>query len=365
MSKLKPSELVEVILHNLENASHSVPFIKGSPAIGKSSLVFEVAQTLADKSKLKLVRDAKNRPTYNVKPKKNEFGFGDFRVAMYEPIDFSGIPIVDFKKDGTAVQKRALLDNLPTDKNSKGLLFLDEVAQASPALQNTIRQLTFEGRIGTDYVLPTGWKIILAGNHSTDRAGAQRILTHFQSACLTLELIPDANEWLEWGYGNDINADILAFLSFQPQFLHQFDAKKEGGFPAPRTWHQVSEMLNGELRKILIQPVLESYLGETVAREFETFCAFQNELESPSKILKNPTKAKLPDRTELQYASVASLISAVDTPKDFENALTYIERLDAKEFSVLFVKALTTKEKSFKETSVFIDWHIKNQDILV
>ena len=365
MSKLKPSELVEVILHNLENASHSVPFIKGSPAIGKSSLVFEVAQTLADKSKLKLVRDAKNRPTYNVKPKKNEFGFGDFRVAMYEPIDFSGIPIVDFKKDGTAVQKRALLDNLPTDKNSKGLLFLDEVAQASPALQNTIRQLTFEGRIGTDYVLPTGWKIILAGNHSTDRAGAQRILTHFQSACLTLELIPDANEWLEWGYGNDINADILAFLSFQPQFLHQFDAKKEGGFPAPRTWHQVSEMLNGELRKILIQPVLESYLGETVAREFETFCAFQNELESPSKILKNPNKAKLPDRTELQYASVASLISAVDTPKDFENALTYIERLDAKEFSVLFVKALTTKEKSFKETSVFIDWHIKNQDILV
>jgi len=365
MSKLKPSELVEVILHNLENASHSVPFIKGSPAIGKSSLVFTIAQTLADKSKLKLVRDAKDRPTYNVKPKKNEFGFGDFRVAMYEPIDFSGIPIVDFKKDGTAVQKRALLDNLPTDKNSKGLLFLDEVAQASPALQNTIRQLTFEGRIGTDYVLPTGWKIILAGNHSTDRAGAQRILTHFQSACLTLELIPDANEWLEWGYGNDINADILAFLSFQPQFLHQFDAKKEGGFPAPRTWHQVSEMLNGELRKILIQPVLESYLGETVAREFETFCAFQNELESPSKILKNPTKAKLPDRTELQYASVASLISAVDTPKDFENALTYIERLDAKEFSVLFVKALTTKEKSFKETSVFIDWHIKNQDILV
>ena len=362
MSKLKPSELVEVILHNLENASSSVPFIKGSPAIGKSSLVFEIAQTIADKSKLKLLRDHKDRPIYNVKPKKNEFGFADFRVAMYEPIDFSGLPYID---DKTGSQKRALLDNLPTDKNSKGLLFLDEVAQASPALQNTIRQLTFEGRIGTDYVLPTGWKIILAGNHSTDRAGAQRILTHFQSACLTLELIPDANEWLEWGYGNDINADILAFLSFQPQFLHQFDAKKEGGFPAPRTWHQVSEMLNGELRKILIQPVLESYLGETVAREFETFCAFQNELESPSKILKNPTKAKLPDRTELQYASVASLISAVDTPKDFENALTYIERLDAKEFSVLFVKALTTKEKSFKETSVFIDWHIKNQDILV
>ena len=75
--------------------------------------------------------------------------------------------------------------------------------------------------------------------------------------------------------------------------------------------------------------------------------------------------AKLPERTELQYASVASLINAVETPKQFENALTYIERFDAKEFSVLFVKALTTKESKFKETSVFIDWHIKNQDILV
>ena len=362
MSKLKASELVEVILHNLENASSSVPFIKGSPAIGKSSLVFEIAQTIADKSKLKLLRDHKDRPVYNVKPKKNEFGFADFRVAMYEPIDFSGLPYID---DKTGSQKRALLDNLPTDKNSKGLLFLDEVAQATPALQNTIRQLTFEGRIGTDYVLPTGWKIILAGNHSTDRAGAQRILTHFQSACLTLELVPDTNEWLEWGYGNNINADILAFLTFQPQFLHQFDAKKEGGFPAPRIWHQVSEMLTGDLRRSLIQPVLESYLGETVAREFETFCAFQNELESPTKILKSPKTAKLPERTELQYASVASLINAVETPKQFENALTYIERFNAKEYSVLFVKALTTKESKFKETSVFIDWHIKNQDILV
>ena len=121
MSKLKKaSELVEVILHNLENASSSVPFIKGSPAIGKSSLVFEIAQTIADKSKLKLIRDHKDRPVYNVKPKKNEFGFADFRVAMYEPIDFSGLPYID---DKTGSQKRALLDNLPTDKNSKGLLF--------------------------------------------------------------------------------------------------------------------------------------------------------------------------------------------------------------------------------------------------
>ena len=362
MSKLKPSELVEVILHNLQNANNSVPFIKGSPAIGKSALVFEIAQTLADESKLKLIRDYKGRPQYNVKPKKNEFGFADFRVAMYEPIDFAGLPYID---DKTGSQKRALLDNLPTDKNSKGLLFLDEVAQANPSLQNTIRQLTFEGRIGTDYVLGKGWKIILAGNHSTDRAGAQRILTHFQSACLTLDLVPDTKEWLEWAYQNDINADILAFLSFQPQFLHQFDAKKEGGFASPRTWHQVSEMLEGDLRKSLVQPVLESYLGETVAREFETFCAFQNDLESPTKILKNPKKAKLPERTELQYASVASLINAVETPKDFSNALTYVERFKAKEFSVLFVKALTSKESKFKETSVFIDWHIKNQDILV
>tara|TARA_R100001594_G_scaffold28559_1_gene53784 strand:+ start:636 stop:1727 length:1092 start_codon:yes stop_codon:yes gene_type:complete len=363
MSKLKPSELVEVINHHLEYAISSTFFVKGSPAIGKSSMIYLVSQTRADRLKLKLLKDHKGRPINNINPKKNEFGFVDFRCALYESIDFTGIPYIDDEKTGTAVQKKALLDVFPT--RGQGIMFLDEVAQCSPALQNTIRQLTFEGRIGTDYVLPKGWKIILAGNHSTDRAGAQRILTHFQSACLTMELIPDVKEWLEWGYANGINADILAFLSFQNQFLHQFDAKKEGGFPAPRTWHQVSEMLEGDLRKSLVQPVLESYLGETVAREFETFRAFQNDLESPTKILKNPKKAKLPERTELQYASVASLINAVETPKDFENALTYVERFKAKEFSVLFVKALTTKESKFKETSVFIDWHIKNQDILV
>ena len=363
MSKLKPSELVEVINHHLEYAISSTFFVKGSPAIGKSSMIYLVSQNRADKLKLKLLKDHKDRPINNINPKKNEFGFVDFRCALYESIDFTGIPYIDDEKTGTAVQKKALLDVFPT--RGQGIMFLDEVAQCSPALQNTIRQLTFEGRIGTDYILPKGWKIVLAGNHSTDRAGAQRILTHFQSACLTLDLVPDTKEWLDWAYQNDINADILAFLSFQPHFLHQFDAKKEGGFPAPRTWHQVSEMLDGDLRKSLVQPVLESYLGETVAREFETFCAFQNDLESPTKILKNPKKAKLPERTELQYASVASLINAVETPKDFENALTYVERFDAQEFAVLFVKALTTKESKLKETSVFIDWHIKNQDILV
>ena len=360
--KLKATDLVEVILHNIRHCAHSVPFIKGSPAIGKSAIVVDIAQTLADESKLKLVRDWKGKPTNNTKPKKNEFGYADFRVALYEPIDFSGLPWIDIK---TGTQKRALLDNLPRDEKSKGLLFLDEVAQASPALQNTIRQLTFEGRIGTDYELPPKWDIVLAGNHSTDRAGAQRILTHFQSACLTLELVPDPKEWLNWAYQNDIDADILAFISFQPQFLHQFDPKQEGGFAAPRIWHQVSEYLSGNPSQKTLQPVLEAYLGEVCAREFQTFRAFQNDLESPKKILSDPKKAKLPERTELQYASVASLLSAVKNSSDFENALTYVNRFDAKEYAVLFVKALTTKKKSFKKTKVFIDWHIKNQDILV
>ena len=363
--KLKATEVVEAVLHNLIHCVESTPLIIGSPAIGKTALSYSVLQLYADYLKLKVIRGVRGIPEHNITPKKNELGYCGFRLGPYETIDFGGVPIVEKTKDNRYLQKRALLDNLPTDPNSKGILLCDEIPQASPALQNIFRQLIFEGRIGTDYKLPIGWKVLMAGNLSSDRAGSNRLLTHFQSACLRLELIPDPKEWLNWAYQNDIHADILAFISFQPQFLHQFDPKQEGGFPAPRTWHQCSEFLSGEPRQTLIQPVLEAYLGEVCAREYLTFVAFQNDLESPKKILSDPKKAKLPERTELQYASVASLLSAVKNSSDFDNALTYVNRFDAKEYAVLFVKALTTKKKSFKKTSVFLDWHIKNQDILV
>ena len=92
---------------------------------------YSVLQLYADYLKLKVIRGVRGIPEHNITPKKNELGYCGFRLGLYETIDFGGVPIVEKTKDNRYLQKRALLDNLPTDPNSKGILLCDEIPQAS------------------------------------------------------------------------------------------------------------------------------------------------------------------------------------------------------------------------------------------
>ena len=68
--KLKATEVVEAVLHNLIHCVESTPLIIGSPAIGKTALSYSVLQLYADYLKLKVIRGVRGIPEHNITPKK-------------------------------------------------------------------------------------------------------------------------------------------------------------------------------------------------------------------------------------------------------------------------------------------------------
>ena len=171
--------------------------------VGKSAIVKEIAEELASDRTL----------TDSVSPKDDEFGFISFRLGLVESIDLGGLPYIE---EGT--QKKAFLGNLP--RSGKGLFFLDEFAQAHSSVQATIGQLldpkgkNEERRIG-DYVFPSGWKIVLAGNRHTDRSGANKILRHCQDRTTAIQFTHDVEDWLAWADNNDIDLNVQGLIRFK------------------------------------------------------------------------------------------------------------------------------------------------------
>ncbi len=89
----------------------------------------------------------------------------DVRVALLDPVDLRGVPSVE---DGRTVFNPPVF--LPTDEQPKTLLFLDELPQGSPSVQNALFQLIKDRKLG-EYTLPKDTVIVSAGNRVQEGGG--------------------------------------------------------------------------------------------------------------------------------------------------------------------------------------------------
>lgn len=201
-----------------------VTMLHGSPGIGKSDIVKQVAET------------------YNLK-------LIDIRLSQCDPTDISGFPqIQEIKdKDGNTVDKKAAYipmdvfplenDSLPLDKDGKEmsgwLLMLDEINQAKQAIQSAAYKLILDRQVG-QHNLHKNVAIVCAGNLETDGAITSRVGTALQSRMIHLEIKPDFQGWLSWARDNGIDPRITSFINYMPEKLHFFDPKhKDKTFACP------------------------------------------------------------------------------------------------------------------------------------
>ena len=204
MMEASPSKALRLMVSNIK--AGRVPMLLGGVGVGKSATVSQLAEVLAGDRKV----------VETIKPKKNEFGFIDFRASLYETIELGGLPFIEGGE-----QKRAFLGNLPV--NGEGLLFIDEFAQATADMQKLLGQLVNEKKLG-EYYLPDGWQIVMAGNRASDRSGANKLLAHMSDRVSVYHFKHDVNDWLVWGSENGVHPSILGFINFMPKLLWKFDA---------------------------------------------------------------------------------------------------------------------------------------------
>jgi len=319
MEGINHQELKEVIKRSYDTKVSL--FIWGTFGIGKSDSVRQVAEDL----KLDLI---------------------DVRVSQLEPSDLRGLP----KINGDSETTKWLIPNwLPNNKDSKGILFFDELNLAVPSIQASCYQLILDRKIG-DYKLPDGWVVVSAGNRIEDKGNIFEMPVPLANRFIHIELkIPEVERWCDWAFENKVDNRIISFLNFKPSRLFSYDSKsKDKSIATPRSWVFCSKLINeiDELGKLEI--LSSSAVGEGTAIEFVSFLKLNRKINIKD-ILDNPKKAKEIEEIDLKYALLSEASEYYrknkkpETLKKILNVCEYVEP----EFSVLMLRMVKAVDNEY------------------
>lgn len=263
--------------------------------------------------------------------------------VVSDPTDAKGLPWPG--KDGESATflpfgdlARAIKATTPT------VWFLDDLGQASPAVQASYMQLLLARQVN-GHKLPDCVTFVAATNRRTDRAGVTGVLAPVLSrfgAVVGIE--PTVDDWTEWALGANMPPALVSFIRFRPNLLQVFDTKKVDdmeNFPCPRTWEYAGKAIQMGLPDDLEFAALAGAVGEAAAIELRAFLSMvRSKLPNPDSIILDPDNAPIPDRPDLLWA-VTTALAKKTTSNNCGRVFRYAERLydtGKSEFAVLMVK---------------------------
>jgi len=346
---MKSSKALQIIKSVLSGGVS--PFLLGGTGVGKSAVIHDLAEELANGRKL----------VTDINPNSKQFGFIDFRLSLYETVDLGGLPYIDDDNQ----QKRAFLGNLPI--GGEGILFFDEYAQAHPSLQAVVGQIIYERKIG-EYTLPEGWEIICAGNRSTDRAGSNALPSHVVGRCCMIDFEHDSNDWLAWAVDNDVHADVLGYINFQPDMLNVFDPKVKTSQASPRSWTNLSKVWSTNPSRDNWQDIANGFIGETGAIEFMSFLSLKDNVPNLEHIVEGKD-VDVPDSGGICYATICALVTVLKEASDskigsyFQNSVDYVNKFPTPEFGIFFIRSVVGANPDLRETSTYGKFKVENSDL--
>jgi MoxR-like ATPase len=201
-------------------------------------------------------------------------------------------------------------------RKGNGILFLDELNMAPPAMQGVAQQLILDRRVGS-YAVPDGWFVWAAGNRKEDRAAVFDMPTPLANRFLHLQTEPDFDSFKAYALEAEIHERIIAFLSFRSTLLHKIDPQQPA-WPSPRSWVMASHLYKTGLS---ITPAV----GGATEAEFAAFVALYKTLPDLSPILEGDGKRiPFPSEPSVRYATTVGLtVGAADANQGY-NAFTWL-----------------------------------------
>ena len=304
-------------------------FVWGSPGIGKSSIIKQIA---TDRG----------------------LEFVDLRLSLLDPTDLKGIPFFD-KDNHEAVW--ASPNFLPKEPNSKGVLFLDEINTAPPSVQASAYQLVLDRKVG-DYELPKGWSIVAAGNNESDRGVVYRMPPPLANRFVHLSMEVSFEDWKGWAYSSGIDSSIISFLHYDSTKLFDFDpSKNEKSFPTPRSWEYVHKILSSGIEPMLLIDIISGAVGAESAVAFMSFRKVMNRLPNIDTLLEGKD-VEVEHDSQLLFALIAGVVTNIKqnpTKEKIDNALKFSLTLP-KEFSVMLVKDMQQNSIDIENSQVWEEW---------
>lgn len=318
---MTPVNLKKTLEKLVTNQLYLSTMIWGAPGIGKSSIVNQIAQD-------------------------NDLNFIDLRLSQLAPTDLRGLPVAipDETEKNQGISTWYPPEFLP--RSGKGILFLDELNMAPPAMQGVAQQLILDRKVGV-YQVPKDWFIWAAGNRREDRASVFEMPAPLANRFLHLEVTPDLDSFKAYAISQDIHEQIIAFLSYRTELLHKLDPQRNT-FPSPRTWEMASK-----LHKCKIDVSLA--VGEGAAAEFYAFVQLYKTLPKLTPILEgNGQNIDFPKEVSTRYATTIGLAIRAKEAEEAYNAMSWLNsRASAEWLQLFFTDAMESMRKKGK-TGVFV-----------
>ncbi|WP_435972515.1 AAA family ATPase [Streptomyces sp. Qhu_M48] len=282
----------------------------GEPGIGKTAALTQLAETL-------------DLPLTTV------------IASVHEPSDFAGLPVVgdDPAEQGVPMAPPDWAVRLV--RAGRGLLFLDELSTAPPAVQAALLRLVLERRIGA-LRLPSEVRIVAAANPRASAADgwelspplANRFVhlrwTHDHDVVvrglggtwpratlprLDPERLPQAVEYARRA--------VCGLLAVRPKLVHQLpngEARRGGPWPSPRSWEMSLCLIAfataaGSSREV-ISLLVRGTVGDGPGLELLAGLD-RMDLPDPETLLADPAGAALPVRGDLRQAALDGVVAAV------------------------------------------------------
>jgi hypothetical protein len=256
----------------------------GSPGVGKTAYVYDLGR----QNKLKVV---------------------GLVASLYEPADFAGYPV-----PGKNTMK-FLPPSWVKELREDGILFLDEINTAPPAVQAALLRVVLERRVG-DIKLSSSVKIVAAANPPELAAGGWELVPPLANRFIHLQFKPVAAQWVSdfpayWNNPPQVpgleetqwqqnRVLVAAFIHRRPELLLQLPGESQPAFPSPRTWDYVSRLLTTcpEPEEFILGAV-----GPGAGSEFITWQKALD-LPTPQQLLDG---RPLPERPDAAFAALMSL----------------------------------------------------------
>jgi hypothetical protein len=308
---MTPESLAHFLKKLVENRLMYSTMLWGPPGIGKSSIV---AQT-ADAHAMELI---------------------DVRLSQLAPTDLRGLPVADHEENVSRWYPPEFLPRV-----GRGILFLDELNLAPPAMQGMAQQLILDRRVGS-YEVPDDWFIWAAGNRKEDRAAVFDMPAPLANRFIHLTVEPHFESFKSYALTHDMHEHLIAFLSFRPALLHKLDPQQPA-WPSPRSWMVASALYKAGLE-------IAAVVGEGAAVEFSAFREIYGKMPDVAAILRGKgDEIAFPNEPSLRYALTIALTVRAEELEEQLQAFQWIADKASMEWIQLFTADLFRLAKSRNE----------------
>lgn len=174
-----------------------------------------------------------------------------------------------------------------------GVLILDDIPAAAPAVQVASRQLVLNRQVGESR-LAKDVVVMGTGNRREDKSGATTLPAHFRNSVCLLDLETDVESWCNWYGKQPKHASVIAsFVRYKPTMhaMEPKDADQRGAFATPRSWARLGRLYQVASDQKVLLDVASGLVGEGPATEFCAFVNVRAQLVSPDDVLRNPRQA--------------------------------------------------------------------------